>query len=442
MTKRKRNQSRREVRIGPYRGIAAAAALFALLGCNGPLEVVEVFSATEPESVDAFPIPEKSTASVGSFLLRDTAGDFGNVRYFIDPQTRVYFFAQDLDDAVTAGAWMRLPQVRVGAMAPVTLNVATPGTPAPWRSARAYDVGMCGSLVSWTQLGALLVQRVDAYVFASSHLSNASRTVPVSLQPILRAGGRSVPRVDDVDRIDLRLQYHASGVASVCNDVTLSFRVVFGIQRVQGVISRPPRTPPPSSTQSPSCTERRPGGGSLSARGLWDIVAVVDEVDVEVSDLCIFDSIIEGEVEEAVSVALVDEVRREVLRQTQVQPGFLQQTQQRFCTCDEECNPESVQGPWIAPGRRHVCIFTNTNPRAPQGSCAVQLEPDRVMFRPEGVQLVFAENNTDFQNPFFSVPLLLGFTIQDNFCPPSRDVLTAPEQPPTTGTLAWPIVTP
>ena len=88
------------------------------------------------------------------------------------------------------------------------------------------------------------------------------------------------------------------------------------------------------------------------------------------------------------------------IRDSLLQPAFLFGLEPKPCTCDVECvaTSSSVLGEWPNPygngsGQRHRCIQDIVG----RGTCGVQLEADRIAFRPDGFEVVLAEDESDPQ---------------------------------------------
>lgn len=104
------------------------------------------------------------------------------------------------------------------------------------------------------------------------------------------------------------------------------------------------------------------------------------------------------------------------------------------CTCDDECNSFGA-GPIPYPGRRHRCHFYT--PGESCGECWLQLEADRISMRPEGLEIVLAEDTDDVQWSIFD-----GTPGGSYLCRPTRLPIVGYGSRPMPGALPFPSIAP
>jgi hypothetical protein len=183
-----------------------------------------------------------------------------------------------------------------------------------------------------------------------------------------------------------------------------------------------------------------------------DFEAIPDLVSFEPQGPCIAGApeLAETVVRERVAEAIPGIVRQQLFDQIRTLLfASLERADRRRCTGDAECNAESVQGVWTTasgppiPGRRHVCQITNPDPSMPDGTCQPILEPDRILVRPEGIEVVLSEGPEDFQDvSYVFAPFGGPTTLRDAFCGAVRAPVIRDEEAPRIEVAAWPILEP
>jgi len=148
---------------------------------------------------------------------------------------------------------------------------------------------------------------------------------------------------------------------------------------------------------------------------------VVNELDVDASSSgCLVLGLIEEGVADGLRSSLPRAFGQAILDGLLVDPTDFDVPLEdiRPCKCDTECSSLSDDGPldYGPPGRRHRCKITDPNPLDPCGECWIQLDPDRVHARPEGLEVVIAEDASDPQADFLSSSLVGSLTM----CNPRR----------------------
>lgn len=266
-----------------------------------------------------------------------------------------------------------------------------------WTSLRAYDVGLCSAppdetfapQLKWAELAEAFIHGLDAG-FKRDLL--AERTQPGSFTPVVRAGNTYDAQGD---RFRFHVTYFAPRIGDRlgCDDVTLDITGELGWARRPAVISYPPQC----------LSESDPGHTIVTADGqTWDFVGVIESLAVEAhSSGCIVLSDIEDGVADGLRASLPRSFGRAILDALLVDPNEyfdVPVEDIRPCTCDTECSDLSPQGPipYGPPGRRHRCKLTRLGAH-PCGECWIQLDPDRVQARPEGLEVVLAEDEADPQ---------------------------------------------
>ncbi len=121
--------------------------------------------------------------------------------------------------------------------------------------------------------------------------------------------------------------------------------------------------------------------------GAFDFSFEPLETRAEVHEFCSFESDLENAFVAEVLRDLVPRLLAEVFdvatRASTAELGLPTQ----FCTCRFQCEGDPVRGP------QSQCV----HPPGSIGNCDVAIELDRVFLTPEGIQLVFSENDADPQ---------------------------------------------
>lgn len=396
------------------------AWLTAAGGCipDAGVPFVEVISDTDPSITAAELLADESGTVLGTVRLGSVAGDVGAVRYDGDAQKRVYLLAGDVRAGVSSGSVLHLPQQPVpwpDSTEPLTVDIDA-FDPNQWMSLRAYDVGICSAFpdvnfapqLFWNDVATGLIQGLDA-AFQSS--IEGERLEPATFTPVLRAGSTYDAQGD---RFRISYSYKADRIEDDvfgigCDDVSLAIDIELGWARRPAVISYPPQC---LSESDPGLVIATDDGNT------WDFVGVVESLEVAASaPVCGQLDAIEDGVAAQLRDALPRPFGRAILDSLLVDPNAFGVPVEdiRPCTCDTQCSDLSPDGSLpYAPGRRHRCKLTRLGPD-PCGECWVQLDPDRLHARPEGFEIVLAEDGADPQLAFIE-PALPGAVL----CRPER----------------------
>ncbi|GAB4214015.1 MAG: hypothetical protein OHK0013_38410 [Sandaracinaceae bacterium] len=438
---------------------AVLAAWGMACGPGDRLRFVELRTEDERRS-DTFFAPFRATFSAPAARMRETRLDVGSARYDVADRQRVYLFDGDLQEGFRGGRFLLLPQLAPDATGPRTLAIAALDPAKPWQSMRVYDVGACSALVPWRGVDGRsgitppFAAAVDAAVLGNPAIVGAQRFGPVQFQPILQTRGDGRLSVDERDALELRARYDAREISGICfNGVRIELAVRIRLERRPGTIRRAPHTPAPAflSAHSPSCRVSRPGSTLITDAGdEYDFEPIVELVSFEIRGPCIAGAreLAESIVRERIAEAIPEIVRQQLFTQLGARVfGLLGRADQRRCTCDAECNSESVQGVWTTaggipiPGRRHVCNITNPDPSRPDGTCRPILEPDRILLRPEGIEVVLSEGPNDFQDAFFDFAPGVQ-TLRELLCGQLREPFVRFDERATVEVATWPILEP
>ncbi len=407
---------------------------------DGGVPFIEVISAADPGVRAAELLGDTSSTSLDTARLGPIAGDVGTVRYHGDQQKRVYLFTGDISAGVSTGSALHLPQQPVpfpDSSTPLAVDI-TPFDPNQWMSVRAYDVGLCSAPpipelladLVWENLATTLTQGLDV-TFATSLA--ARRVEPAGFTPVLRTNDTYDPQGD---RLRFRVTYFAPNVGGRqgCDDVTLRIAAELGWKREPAVISYPPQCLHPSD----------PGHVFATQDGTtWDFVGVVHSVQVRASSSgCVVLGDIEEGLEDELRAGLPHAFGQGILDALLVDPELFGVPLEdiRPCTCDTQCSSLSPEGPlpYGVAGRRHRCKLTRLGPE-PCGECWVQLDPDRLHARPEGLEVVVAEDEDDPQ----AAALLSSDPGRLLLCNPGRAAVRSdrpPERLPLPGEITIPLL--
>jgi len=352
------------------------------------------------------------------------AGDVGRVRYNLDAQKRAFLLEGDLSTGIESGGWLHLPQMVPGSA--LREQDITAFDSSKWHSFRVYDTGMCSTFLPWDLYGLAFFLGIQNSFQASSE---NGRLTQGRLHPKLVAlpGSGGVLSRDD-DRIVASFHLtadHLGGRPSEfgigCDGPSIDVDVEFAPERVDGAVCAVPQCLYPSA----------PGGCIQTADGsTFDIGARVIAVHASVTGCGAKDGAVADKLESllqnSLPVSFVHAIRQVSLRDPRIL-GVMEQDI-RPCTCDTECT-EFATGGSPYPGRRHVChLLPNELPA--RGECWVELEPDRVNERPDGLEIVYAEEDTDIQ-----WPLLQTQTGDGDMCDPARNSVAYDRRDPVLGDI-------
>jgi hypothetical protein len=137
------------------------------------VQYVTVRAASDPALTDsAFPSAQSNTG-LGDRNLADVDGaDFGALEYRADYEKRIYMFQGDIEFGVLGDEYLHFP-LPPAPLTPRTVAVPPPDGPK-WGSIRAYDVGVCSSLITWDDIGGSLFGVLLAQLEGRSELIGAS----------------------------------------------------------------------------------------------------------------------------------------------------------------------------------------------------------------------------------------------------------------------------
>lgn len=377
------------------------SALLLFVGCY-PAEITLVGSR-ETKTLAAAPTNSRGISATG---LATVAGDVQRLEYKASERHRVFLMTPPLTAPASTGTVLQMPQ-------PPTdggLRVETVPTPWRWQSARVYDIGICGDVGSWSSVADSLA---DGFTAALTARAAAVTRVSASVTPLYKQTGSNF---DD--------SFHFAGrwnVGSIggCTNTFVTIDFDFSIRRRPGTraVLRNSRTP------SAACASVPVEGqiDELAAdAGVFDFEAVVlpvasPSVVVDIGDICLAEPSIRGALEGAVKTTFPKAFADGIKSATTV-PAIASATigvPLVNCSCDYDCTPGALG----VPGPRHRCVG---------GRCAVQLEPDRVESRPDGLGVVLADELTDAQASFYRRDGGTVFSPIDRFCNLARNTVTVP----------------
>ncbi len=271
-----------------------------------------------------------------------------------------------------------------------------------------------GPTIGGSGFNALLRNTVLGTFTGNDQNINCTQVGSVSVQPVLRTARDAFGRYSSTDAVALTGQYHCDslsldppgGVQTSCGNANISVSFEIGIERLD-VASFP---------VAPICLGPGVPGGHLEfpADPAFDYQGVVYSASVQTSCVPIV-----GEVAtQVLAGALPGAIGGAFQSAGIVDPRtFLgDDTPITSCTCDADCagfgGGTPAFDPEIVPRPR--CHFGPNDPLVPGGGeCWIQLEFDRVLIRPEGVEVVIAETPDDPQYGLLTAAELV--------CSPERD---------------------
>ncbi len=400
---------------GPHL-LAALLALAALASaCEGPAPPpsVTLFAAGDPTLRRSLPLTPGAGASLGEADLGPLAGDVGTVEYTTSGRERVYLLRGDLRGGLEAPGAALLPDLGATER---QRQLTLPDT--SWRSARAYDIGLCSLFLPWADLGERVARSVAAEVAPPLSLvePEVGRLLAAPVLRVTRAAGRDL----DEDRVVFTYQLTATRLrrdeppALDCAAPLADVSVVLGVKRVPGVSELPL-----------SCAEpdRRAGAVVLDDGAHGDLLVVVHELHAQVRGCGADDAAASDALADSLARAFPASLQRTLSTGLVFDPRALDPSGEvRACDCDLDCSARAPGGaPY--PGLRHACAQTATG-----GECHVRLEPRRAQVRPEGLELVLIDDPLDLQADLLLSSPALGATL----CDPDRGPAVPAGQPART----------
>jgi hypothetical protein len=422
--------------------VALSAGMFWGGGCifePGPdapgFQFVRLISSSDPSVSEEFVLVDEQNLGAGEQQLPGVANDVGAVEYDIANDRRLFLFEQDLQDGIRLGEYLQLPET----LDPLEDSRVVIDDPDKWQSFRAYDVGMCSQLRSWELFADPLVGFPAN--FADGFEGNLSvegvNLVSSAVTPIIQAAPRNTVLSRDADGMRVAIEMTAQRVSipitpgdvDDCFDATVRVDMTLRLASDDtallsfppfGFMQQPQDFPDecPGTGSSGGIVELPPDGFSR------DIFATVETVEAEVSGCGILNGMFGDAFAESLRENTPQSSRFGFLDQFLLNPRQLGLPGDvlRPCQCDNQCNRFAPGGPAF-PGERHKCHFIepgascetdadcdriyHENPDAPgyscdavtgtcvadffpiiRGECWVQLEPDRVNARPDGIEFV------------------------------------------------------
>ncbi len=334
-----------------------------LAGCDD-LESTGVFRLDGHDgSSKTWLIPDAENVGGGPAHLDTVSSDIQTAWFALGKERSAYLFDGNLAAGIESGGFLALPAYDPSDTVvedDIPYNVVEPDRPT-YESFRVYDSGACSINLGWEQ--GILPPLIPAF---SSRLSGAvdgelaqcdepateqfSRTSPATIEPVFRAragGGAGALGIDD-DVIRYTARYNAPSVGG-CAPVNLDISFEFGFRE-------------------------GPEGG---------VVGFIDpeSVSAEVAGFCIVENIIENKVRDKLIEDVPAAVEAAVRNGTRLDPGAIG-LPTTSCGADSDCEDVYL-------GTGHTCNE--------DGQCEVQFNVDRVNVRPEGVELILMEFETDPQ---------------------------------------------
>lgn len=389
--------------------------LMAFAGCY-PAEVTLVGSTTS-RSFAAAPTQSRGVSAIN---LGAVAGDVRRVDAVASERHRLFLMSPPLTTSASSGVVLQLPQPPNDA----GVRSVTPPLPTLWQSARAYDIGLCGDVGTWASFADSLATGFDA---ALRPRAAALTRVSASVTPRFKQTGTGFD-----DSFHFAGRWNTASIGGCTNTfVTIDFDFAIRRRGATRQVTRSTRAPTAACMGVPT----GPGGvlEQLSAdAGVFDFEAAVlplesPSVVVDIGDVCWVEPTIRGQIEGAVKADFPHQFAEGLKAATTVPvlAGATVGVPVVPCSCDYDCTPAAMG----VAGPRHRCV---------SGLCAVQLEPERVESRPDGLGVVLADDFSDSQASFYRRDGGAAFSPIDRFCNPARSTVTTPTLRAFPGTVLAP----
>lgn len=204
--------------------------------------------------------------------------------------------------------------------------------------------------------------------------------------------------------------FHAANIGGElgCDDVSVYMTFDLGFERAAGE-----RRPDPRCSLGPA---------TYADGFTWDFVGVSENLTVSATstDCSVLDPLgtIEDGIRAEIGPGLRTGIRTALRDQLLVPPravlpdvGEVDLYETRECgICDLGCL--AATGGVLPPGRRHSCVITE--PGTFTGVCHVQLEPDRINLRPDGLEIVLSDGAGDLQDAWLHSDFAGGLVCRSN----------------------------
>lgn len=416
-------------------------------GCISPWDVspqfVEIFGRGDTVPRLRRRLGDSVTNNILLEELRDRGleGNIERIRYKVDAGKRIYLFTDDLVRGVDRGFWTTgFSVVDCRDTIDWFPPAAPPGT--AWSSIRIYDGGRCsltpdfparaGRALSWSAIAQLTANQVDNAVTAAGlGLARGVRLDPmvfnVTLRSVLDAEDRDGRGLNgDVFRIQFDLDIgripfsilNQTGFADLncyptrLGDVPrLRVNLTIGVRRTPGRFRS-------------DCRETLLEGHDVDvpAPGTFDFrvdvrvrcaLIAICNVRLGHGALLVPAEALESLVEDEISTRLPSQVERALFAGLQMDPAAAEGRADLFgvpsvnclceastdpsapCRCHQPCRPVFAAAGFEPPGHqgRHRCDRRTGMP----DQCQIVFEPKALNFRPEGLEIVLAEDRRDPQ---------------------------------------------
>ena len=386
------------------------------------------YEAATSDVVKSFPVGDATMLNVDTAALAGVVGDFGQVRYTVDREKRIYLLDGDIESGVRRDTrFALLPQPAAD------FEERTAETERKtWGSSRVYDIGMCSLHLPFNAEGlgvGLDKQLEDELVGVFSRRGSAVRVV---------TRGRSTAELESRDlfetsrpsrdRLRYTLRLAVDDLEGLC-DVVLEFDMLLSVSRLPGAISSGPQCGGAAFDLSDGETfdfkfnlER--SGVRVLARGC----AAAQEIRRLVAA---------GVENPATGVAVQLTAALDGLLTIDPKDVGVPEADIAACTCERDCNELNPDQAAYLVGRRGRCVNAAATGEVPRGACFIRLDPARLLLRPEGIELVIAEDASDTQ---FDVVQTLGSEGGSGLvdfgavnCNPNRPPRALSEDPPREG---------
>jgi len=371
----------------------------------------------------------------GERQLGSIANDVGFVDYDIRNNHRLFIFEQDLEDGITRGEYLQIPAT----LQPQFDSSVTLDDPSKWQSFRSYDVGVCSQLINWQFFTTGFVMNYENGFRDNPQIIGGS-VRGSAITPIIQASQRSNALRNDADALRVELELHAVSVDlekldATCEDVTIQVDMTLRIASDDDILVQ--LAPGGFEIPFPDWPQQCPGVGDPGGTRMvfdtftQDVFATVEEISVSVTGCGLANGFFADTFRDALRESIPSSTRsgfRELLLKDPRDLG-VPEDEIRGCQCDSQCDLFAQDGP-AYPGKRHVCrtlepgapcetdadcdAFYHEEPGEPgyscqnlgsggicvaeffpirRGECWVQLEPDRINVRPDGIEYVTIGND-------------------------------------------------
>ena len=382
---------------------------------SAPVEYIEVRS---PEAVRSFFVAQGGSTGAGSTILDATTRNFSEILTHVSRQRQVFVLPGDVEAGVSPDQYIQLPPV-AGPAEDRLHQIAGLDPSKPWESIRVYDTGKCSSLPfenTWRALTLAIPGGLAAELQTRNDLVNP-QVVAYRIAPVIRAEATTTGApilLGDADFLHIDLLVRADrangpiGITCFSPEIRITFDLQATLVSPQygtgAIVQRVLEDGTPYQTPTATCCfERIPEFRNIEVNVVGGNVTVAQQEGA--TGRCrprVMEHIRVGF--QAVASTVASELSKTWtagLERDREAVGLAPRA------CQEEVDCNETDGPWrghLFDGNGYFIsdqepLITRTGRcNLDTQLCTVRLAPNRLNFRPEGMEMVWADGDTDMDS--------------------------------------------